>query len=79
MNWKERIGVDSAVLAGKPIVKGTRLSVEFIFGLLAEGWDEKKILENYPQLSTADLQAIFAFTAACMEDEEFVALKRAKA
>ncbi len=79
MNWKERIVVDPAVLAGKPIVKGTRLSVELILGLLAEGWDEKKILDNYPQLRALDLQAIFGFTAACMEDEEFVTLKRAKA
>ena len=52
MNWKERIVADPAVLAGKPVVKGTRLSVEFILGLLAQGWDEKKILENYPQLRT---------------------------
>jgi uncharacterized protein (DUF433 family) len=78
MNWKERIVADPAVLAGKPVVKGTRLSVEFILGLLAQGWDEKKILENYPQLSAADLQAVFAFAAACMEDEEFVTLRRAK-
>ncbi|MHB1938770.1 MAG: DUF433 domain-containing protein [Acidobacteriaceae bacterium] len=79
MNWKERIVADQTVLAGKPAVKGTRLSVEFVLGLLAEGWDEKKSLENYPQLSTPDLQAIFAFTAACMEDEDFVTLRRAKA
>lgn len=79
INCKEHITADPAILAGKPAVKGTRLSVEFILGLLAEGWDEKKILENYPQLSLVDLQAIFAFTAAVMEDEEFVALKRAKA
>ena len=62
VNWKEHIIADPAILAGKPVVKGTRLSVEFILGLLAEGWEEKKILENYPQLSAMDLQAIFAFT-----------------
>lgn len=78
VNWKEHIVADPAVLAGKPVVKGTRLSVEFILGLLAEGWGEKKILENYPQLNARDLQAIFAFTSACLQDEEYVALKRVK-
>jgi len=79
INWKEHIIADPAILTGKPVVKGTRLSVEFILGLLAEGWDEKKILENYPQLSAMDLQAIFAFTAAWLKDEGYVALKRARA
>ncbi|OGP85814.1 MAG: hypothetical protein A2Y95_09730 [Deltaproteobacteria bacterium RBG_13_65_10] len=79
VKWKERIVTDPAVSAGKPVVKGTRLSVEFILGLLAEGWNEKKILENYPQLSNLDLQAIFAFAAECLKDEEYVALKRAQA
>lgn len=79
MNWKDRITTDPAILAGKPIVMGTRLSVEFILGLLAEGWDERKLLENYPQLDASDLQAIFAFTAAFMKDEEYVALRQASA
>ena len=42
INCKEHITADPAISAGKPAVKGTRLSVEFILGLLAEGWDEKK-------------------------------------
>ena len=40
MNWRDHIHTDPAVLAGKPIVKGTRLSVDFLLGLLAEGWSE---------------------------------------
>lgn len=79
INWKEHIIADPAILAGKPVVKGTRLSVEFIMGLLAEGWDERTILENYPQLTTLDLQAIFAFTSACLKDEEYVTLMRVRA
>lgn len=78
INWKEHIVADPAVLTGKPVVKGTRLSVDFILGLLAEGWDEKKVLENYPQLDLHDLQAIFAFASECLKDEEYVALKRAR-
>ncbi len=50
MNWKARIAADSAVLAGKPIIKGTRLSVDFILSLFAEGWTEQ---ESVGQLSSA--------------------------
>jgi uncharacterized protein (DUF433 family) len=40
MDWKERIMLDTEVLLGKPVVKGTRLAVEFIIHLLAQGWSE---------------------------------------
>ena len=63
MSWKEHIHDDSAVLAGKPVVRGTRLSVDFLLGLFAEGWTEPQVLENYPQLSHDSLQAVFAFAA----------------
>jgi len=77
MNWKERIVVNPDVLAGKPIVKGTRLSIEFLLGLLANGWTTDKILENYPQLSPSDLQAVFSFAQTCLQDEEYVMIKKA--
>ena len=51
MRWQDHIHSDPAVLTGKPVVRGTRLSVEFLLGLMAEGWTETEILENYPQLS----------------------------
>ena len=57
MTTDERITVDPAVLAGKPIVRGTRLSVEFIIGLMAEGWSEADILANYPGLVPGDIAA----------------------
>ncbi|WP_089726359.1 DUF433 domain-containing protein [Candidatus Thiosymbion oneisti] len=69
MSWHDHIHTDPAVLAGKPIVKGTRLSVDFLLSLLAEGWSEAQILENYPQLSHEALQAVFAFTAEVMREE----------
>ena len=47
MNWQDFIHSDPAVLSGKPIIKGTRLSVDFILGLLAKGWTTNTILENY--------------------------------
>ena len=63
MGWQEHIWADPAVLAGKPVVRGTRLSVQFLLELLAEGMTESQLLENYPQLSSESLRAVFAFAA----------------
>ena len=51
MDWSERISIDSEVLQGKPVVKGSRLAVEFIVDLLAQGWTSEDILLNYPGLT----------------------------
>jgi uncharacterized protein (DUF433 family) len=75
MEWKKHIVADPDVLAGKPVVKGTRLSVDFILSVLAEGWTEEQVLENYPQLTQRDLQAAFAFVRVCMADEEYITLR----
>ena len=48
VNWRERIAIDPEVLGGKAGRKGTRLSVEFVVGFLAEGWTEQQLLANYP-------------------------------
>ena len=69
MKWHDYIASDPAVLAGKPIVKGTRLAVDFLLGLFAEGWTEQQVLDNYPNLSKESLQAVFSFSAECMKDE----------
>ena len=66
MTWKTRITTEPSVLAGKPIVKGTRLAVDFILSLFAEGWTESQVLENYPQLDREDLKAVFSFVHVCM-------------
>lgn len=60
MNWKEHIISDKEVLLGKPTIKGTRISVELILDLLANGWTEKMIFESYPRLTQNDLKAVFA-------------------
>ena len=52
-----RIALDPSVLAGKPVIHGTRLSVDFIIGLMADGWSEADILANYPRLSHDDVAA----------------------
>ncbi|NEO03698.1 MAG: DUF433 domain-containing protein [Moorea sp. SIO1F2] len=69
MNWREYIHSNPNILLGKPVVKGTRLSVEFILGLFAAGWTELQILESYPTLTRESIRAIFAFTVECMQDE----------
>jgi len=68
MNWKEHIVVDVDVLVGKPVIKGTRISLEFIVERLAEGWTENELLRNYPRLGPKDLQAVFAYIQECIQD-----------
>ncbi|MGH9921133.1 MAG: DUF433 domain-containing protein [Nitrososphaerales archaeon] len=70
MNWKQRIAVDKKILAGKPIIKGTRISVEFLLDLLARGWTHQKILENYPQLKKTDIQAALKYAAEVLKEEK---------
>ena len=69
MDWQSYIHSDPEVLLGKPVVKGTRLSVEFLLGLLAAGWTHEQILENYPALTPKALRAVFGFTAEAMQEE----------
>jgi uncharacterized protein (DUF433 family) len=61
VEWRKYISSDPKVLAGKPAIKGTRLSVEFILALMAKGWSEAQLLENYERLKPAHLRAIYAF------------------
>jgi uncharacterized protein (DUF433 family) len=74
MNWKKYIHSDSQILLGKPTVKGTRLSVEFLLSLFAAGWSQQQILDNYPTLTPEALQAVFAFAAECMREETLYTL-----
>lgn len=56
-----RIVIEPAVLAGKPVIRGTRLSVEFIIGLMADGWSEADILASYSGLTHDDVIACLAY------------------
>ncbi len=71
MDWKAHIHSNPKILLGKPVIKGTRLSVEFILGLLSEGWTEQQIIENYPTLNSESIQAVFAFAAECLKEDVF--------
>lgn len=61
MEWRDRICIDPAVMAGKPVVRSTRLTVEFLLGLLAEGWREEDLLGEYPGLTRADILACLSY------------------
>jgi uncharacterized protein (DUF433 family) len=61
MEWRDRITSDSRVLTGKPVVRGARLSVDHVLGLLENGWSEADILESYPHLAPEDVRACLAY------------------
>lgn len=68
MDWKNRIISDKITLNGKPVIKGTRITVEFIIGRLADGWSENLILENYPGLTREDLLAVYSYIDEAIKD-----------
>jgi uncharacterized protein (DUF433 family) len=66
----DRIVIDPAVLVGKPVVRGTRLSVDFVLGLMAQGWPEGEILRNYPGLTRDDLLACLEYASDRVREEK---------
>jgi uncharacterized protein (DUF433 family) len=64
-----RIALDPKVLAGKPVIRGTRLSVEFVIGLMANGWGEADILANYPGITHDDIIACLAYARDLLSSE----------
>jgi uncharacterized protein (DUF433 family) len=52
---------------GKPVIRGTRLAVEFIVELLANGWTEQQILENYPGITSEDISACLRYAAETLK------------
>ncbi|MBI4286602.1 MAG: DUF433 domain-containing protein [Chloroflexi bacterium] len=73
--WRERIIIDPDILVGKPVVKGTRLKVEFIVDLLAQGWSEEEILRNYPGLAKEDIKACLRYASDVLHSEKVYPLK----
>jgi uncharacterized protein (DUF433 family) len=63
MDWTDAIGIDAGVLGGKPVIRGTRLAVEFVVGLLAQGWTFEQILDNYPGITREQILACLAYAA----------------
>jgi uncharacterized protein (DUF433 family) len=79
VTWKDYITSDPDVVVGKPVVRGTRLTVDFLLGLFAAGWTHEQVLTNYPQLSAEALRAVFAFAAEVTQDEALHVLRRGAA
>ena len=63
MDWEERVELNPEVLAGKPVVKGTRLSVQLILELLADDWSTEEVLEQYPTLTRDDVLACLRYAS----------------
>jgi uncharacterized protein (DUF433 family) len=72
-----RIVTNREILGGKPIIKGTRISVEFILELLASGVGEDEILQDYPHLTKKDIRACLEYAAHSLKNEIFVELETA--
>ena len=75
MEWRDHITSVPDVLGGKPAVRGTRLAVDFLLGLLAAGWTSEQLLASYPGLTPQGLRAVFAFAAEVTRDEAVFAIR----
>ncbi len=70
----KRIAWDPKVMAGKPVIRGTRLTVDYILNLLAHGQNASEIVQEYKGLSREDVQACLLFAKKSLEDTEFMPL-----
>ena len=77
MTITERIEVNPAIMQGKPVIRGTRITVELILRKVSEGADEAAVLEAYPHLTRADIQAAMAYAADTLAHEETLLVRNA--
>lgn len=75
----ERITLDPKVMTGKPVISGTRLTVEYILNLLGHGESEESIIEEYPGLTVEDIRACLLFASRSLEDTDFLLLSPERA
>lgn len=76
MDWRSRIVADPDVLVGKPVVKGTRISVELVMELLASGYTPAQIRQQYDHLTLDDIRACLAYAREVVGLERMFAVKR---
>ena len=69
MDWHDRIVVNPEVLVGKPVIKGTRIAVEFVVDLLGRGWTTEQFLREYDHLTPEDIQACLAYAGEVLKSE----------
>lgn len=70
MRWQDYITIDPSVLVGKPIITGTRISVEFVIDLLGRGWTLEQILQEYDHITREDIQACLAYASEILKSEK---------
>jgi uncharacterized protein (DUF433 family) len=74
MDWRARIVVDPKVLVGKPVIKGTRISVELVIDLLGRGYTVEQVIRQYPHVTAEDVQACLAYASEVLRSERVYAL-----
>ena len=70
MDWRERVVVDPKILVGKPVIRGTRLAVEFVLDLLGRGWTQEHLLEEYPGVTAEDIRACLLYAGEVLRSEK---------
>ena len=73
MNYKDRIESDSTIMLGKPVIKGTRITVEMVLRKLSEGVSIEELIKSYPNVSKEDIFACLAYSAEVIATEEIIA------
>ena len=71
--YKERIIVNPGIMLGKPVIKGTRITVELILRKLSENMSFEELLEAYPHLAKEDILAALSYSADVISQEELIA------
>jgi uncharacterized protein (DUF433 family) len=74
MDLRDRVVLNPEVLTGKPVIRGTRLAVEFIVDLLGQGWSEAQVLENYPGITHEDILACLQYASQQLKSERVYAV-----
>jgi uncharacterized protein (DUF433 family) len=77
MNWRDHICSDPNILGGKPVIKGSRISVEIVLEFLSDGCSVADVIAAYPHITEIDIRAAVAFAHDMISDEGALAQKRA--
>ena len=77
MDWREHIEFNPKVMGGKPVIRGTRITVEILLDWLAAGWSEQELFDNYPRLTPEALKAVFAFARSIVAEQLYAAVPEA--
>ena len=72
MNYREKIFISPEIMLGKPVIKGTRITVEFIIKKMSEGMEIKDIMNEYPQVTRDDIMACLAYSADVISKDEIL-------